>query len=298
MLSLLAGSLILRPYVFAFLAISLVVSSLHLGYLRTAILFGLSWGVAFLSEFSSTRNGFPYGYYEYIEATRGTELWIANVPFFDSLSYTFIAYTAYAMALLVCTPLQRRGMDIRLVETHRIRQSLPVAMLMVVFFVLLDIVTDPVAVRGSRWFLGQIFQYPHAGLYFGVPLSNFLGWAIVGGTIVLLYQCIDRVLGKHGWISECGVRHVPGKGLFGPALYYMLVLFNLAIAFAIGEPLLGCVGVFLYIPVTAVVLALLVKPSNRATAEELKAHGRDFPTSPLTLTHSQGWAKEHGGLLP
>jgi putative membrane protein len=271
--------LTLRPYVFVFLAMYLVVSSLHLGYRRTAIWFLLSWGVAFLSEISSTRNGFPYGYYEYVEATRHTELWIANVPFFDSLSYTFMTYAAHAMALLVCTPLQRRGLNIQLVETHRIRHSLPVAFLTVVFLVSLDVVADPVAVRGSRWFLGEIFRYPHGGLYFGVPPSNFLGWALVGCTIVLLFQGIDRTLLTRGWMNEHGVRHVPGKGLLGPALYYVLVVFNLTLAFAIGEPLLGCVGGFLFLPVTAMLLALLVKPGNRATAEELETHGKDFPAS-------------------
>ena len=94
-LSLLLGSLSIRPYVFFFLAMYLVVSSVHLGYLRTAILFFLAWGIAFLSEYSSTRNGFPYGYYEYLDGTRAVELWISNVPFFYSLSYKFIAYNPY-----------------------------------------------------------------------------------------------------------------------------------------------------------------------------------------------------------
>jgi uncharacterized membrane protein len=272
----------LRPYVFFFLAVYLVVSSFHLGYRRTVILFFLAWGTAFLSEYSATRIGFPYGYYEYIETTRDVELWITNVPFFDSLSYTFIVYAAYSMALLVYTPIIRRGADIQLVETHRSRQSLPVAVLTVVFFVWLDIVVDPVALRGSRWFLGQIFWYPEGGLYFGVPLSNFAGWAIVGATIIVSFQRIDRALVKRGWLREHGVRHVPAKALWGPALYYLLLLFNLTVTFAIGELLLGCVGLFIFTPVTAVLLVLLGKPANQATAEELAAHLRDFPQSPLT----------------
>ena len=280
-LTLLAGSLMLRPYVFFFLAVYLVISSFHLGYRRTAILFFLAWGIAFLSEYSATRNGFPYGYYEYIETTRDVELWIANVPFFDSLSYTFIAYAAYSMALLVYSPIIRRGADIQLVETHRARQSLPVAVLTVIFFVWLDIVVDPVALRGSRWFLGQIFWYPEGGLYFGVPLSNFAGWALVGAAIVVSFQRIDRALVKRGWLGEDGVRHLPAKALWGPALYYLLLGFNLTIAFAIGEPLLGCVGLFIFTPVTVILVILLGKPANQATAEELEAHLQDFPHSAL-----------------
>jgi uncharacterized membrane protein len=290
LLSLLLGSLTLRPYVFFFLALSLVVSSVHLGYLRTAILFALAWGIALLSEVSSTRYGFPYGYYEYIESTRTLELWIGNLPFFTSLSYTFIAYASYAMALLVYTPILRRGADVQLVETHRIRQSLPVALLSLVFFVWLDIVVDPVAVRGSRWFLGEIFRYPQGGLYFGVPLSNFGGWAIVGAAIFLLFQRIDRLLVRWGRVGNAGVRHVPAKALWGPGLYYLLLLFNLTITFLIDEPLLGYVGIFLYTPVTVILLMLLVKPANQATAGEVAAHLQDFPGSPLTRWPSLGGA--------
>ncbi len=49
---------------------------------------------------------------------------------------------------------------------------------------LLDVVIDPLAVRGERWFLGHLFTYPEGGLYFGVPLSNFGGWLLVGWATV------------------------------------------------------------------------------------------------------------------
>ena len=45
---------------------------------------------------------------------------------------------------------------------------------------LLDVVIDPVAVRGDRRFLGHIFFYPEGGAYFGVPVFNFAGWTVVG----------------------------------------------------------------------------------------------------------------------
>lgn len=279
--SLLLGSLTLRPYVFFFLAIYLTISSMHLGYLRTALLFFLAWGIAFVSEFSSTRIGVPYGYYEYLETTRQVELWISNVPFFDSLSYTFMAYASYATALLALAPVWRRGADVQLIETHRIRQSWSVAALAAILFVCLDIVVDPVALRGSRWFLGQIYRYPEGGIYFGVPLSNFVGWAIVGSAIIVSFQRVDRFLNRYSWMSERGVRHVPAKGLMGPTLYYLLLLFNLATTFVIDEPLLGLVGVFIFTPVTVMLVTLLFKPANQATTEEFRAHLRDFPTSSL-----------------
>jgi hypothetical protein len=186
------------------------------------------------------------------------------------------------MALLASAPILRRGANIQLVETHRLRQSLPVAVLTVTFFVFLDVVVDPVALRGSRWFLGQIFWYPEGGMYFGVPLSNFGGWAIVGAAIILLFQGVDRLLVRRGWWSNAGVRYVPAKALWGPMLYYALLLFNLTVTFMIDEPLLGWVGVLIFTPITVILLTLLIKPANQATAEELVAHLQDFPGSPLT----------------
>ena len=47
----------------------------------------------------------------------------------------------------------------------------------------LDVVIDPLAVRGDRWFLGRIFYYPEPGWYFGVPIANFVGWVVVGAAI-------------------------------------------------------------------------------------------------------------------
>ena len=32
------------------------------------------------------------------------ELWVAGVPFMDSLSYVFLAYASYSLALVALTP--------------------------------------------------------------------------------------------------------------------------------------------------------------------------------------------------
>ena len=62
---------------------------------------------------------------------------------------------------------------------------------------LLDVVIDPLAVRGERWFLGHLFTYPEGGLYFGVPLSNFAGWLLVGWVTVGGYVWAAR--GDAAW---------------------------------------------------------------------------------------------------
>src|SRR3970040_106974 len=89
----------LRPYVFTFLAAFLLTGIISMGLWRTFTFFGGVWAIAFLSEISSTRTGFPYGLYHYTGITRGQELYIGNVPFMDSLSYTFLLFASFSLAL-------------------------------------------------------------------------------------------------------------------------------------------------------------------------------------------------------
>ena len=103
----------------------------------------------------------------------------------------------------------------------------------------------PVALSGDRWFLGKIYEYPEPGFYFGVPLTNFLGWAVVGFVTIALFQQFDRAL-PLDMRSSRGVRPI----LLGAMLYYLILVFNLSMTFAIGEMLLGMTGVLLYIPIT------------------------------------------------
>src|ERR1700680_744560 len=100
---LLLSTIALRPYVFIFLASFLFISIANFG-LRTTILFTvITYIVSLACEWSSVHNGFPFGLYHYIDATRGRELWIAGVPFMDSLSFTFLGFASYTVALLIAS---------------------------------------------------------------------------------------------------------------------------------------------------------------------------------------------------
>lgn len=215
--ALMVGTVLLRPYVFGFFFLCLGVALVDWGWRRALKFTGWAWAVAFLAEFSSTRTGIPFGLYHYTGSTRGREIFLSNVPFFDSLSFTFLAYASLALARWFLG----RG------------RGVGVVFLSGVLMMLLDVVIDPLAVRGDRWFLGQIFYYPEGGIYFGVPLSNFIGWAIVGWTIVGGYAAMGG--------AATGGRPGPGVGL-----YYGVLAFNLAATWWIGEPLLFVVGAVLH----------------------------------------------------
>jgi len=233
-------TVLLRPYVFLFLALYLWAAAAAIGWRRTALFTAIAWVVAFAAEYSSTRNGIPFGFYSYIPATRGRELWIGNVPFMDSLSFTFLAYVSFALAQCLRLPI---GTGAR--EVNEVRRSWPVLGLTAFLFMLIDVVIDPLALRGDRWFLGKIYEYPSPGIYFGVPLTNFLGWGVVGFVVIALFQRLDRALPAEESSSR-GVRPI----FLGAALYLLILVFNLCMTFAIGEYLLGTVGILLYVPIT------------------------------------------------
>ncbi|MBI2455588.1 MAG: carotenoid biosynthesis protein [candidate division NC10 bacterium] len=127
---------------------------------------------------------------------------------------------------------------------------------------------DPVALRGDRWFLGQLYGYPEPGIYFGVPLANFLGWGVVGGTATALYHAWERRL------PQASVARFEGRAVLCPALYFLVLAFNLAITFALGEWRLLLCGVLLTLPVFLWTIAVLVRPRAlawRPRPEEIRA---------------------------
>ena len=232
---LLVGSLVLRPYVFLFLLAFLAAGIRDLGVRRTALFLGWVWPLAFLAEFASTRIGIPFGLYHYTGDTRGQELFIADVPFFDSLSFTFLAYAAFCLARLV------------------LRQSRPVLLAVEAgaLMMFLDVVIDPLAVLGDRWFLGRVFWYPNGGPYFGVPLSNFAGWWLVGA------------LGVGGYLWLAGKGAIGREPTMGVALYYAVLVFNLALTAWIQEWLLLASGLTLHLLLAAALVMAHRRPHLR-----------------------------------
>ncbi|WP_096895821.1 carotenoid biosynthesis protein [Candidatus Scalindua japonica] len=232
----LISTIVLRPYVFILLGLYLIAGSFQLGLKRIAAFTILAYLIAFISEYASTRTGIPYGFYHYTGETHGKELFISNVPFMDSLSYSFLGYFSYSLALLLVSPITRTGWKFEL--SHPPWYSKRVLILAAILFVLQDVLIDPVSLRGSEWFLGQIYYYPEKGIYFGVPLSNFLGWFVVGLAIIYCFQKLDH---KMGWSKE-----LAGNALMGPVLYFLNMIFVLSVTFYICEYVIGIISLSIF----------------------------------------------------
>jgi uncharacterized membrane protein len=244
LLRLLIGTITLRPYVFIFFAIYLFIAVTGIGWKRTAVFTILAYLVALASEYSSTHGdwGIPFGVYRYIQATRDRELWIAGVPFMDSLSFTFLSYISYEMAIMLLSPLKVSNCDVQVIEDERVRRGWLTAALAGFLMMYLDIIIDPVTLQGGRWFLGQIYFYPQSGPYFGVTIANFIGWFVVCFVIVRLFVIVERALKLNGGGRILNYRF---KGLAPASLYFAILGFNLWVTFRIGERNVALAGLFI-----------------------------------------------------
>lgn len=210
----LATILIKRWYVFCFLLAYLGIASSHWGWRRTFKLLILGYFIAWASEASSIRNGFPYGMYYYHYDVLAGELLLFGVPVWDSLSYVFLIFAGYMMAFFI------RSRRDRFTPLEQIQGSWKTVVWGAVWTMVLDIVIDPVAHRGSQWFLGNIYHYPPGGFYFGVTLSNFAGWFLVALAVLSVFRLTDRLQ---------GVPSRPQTVWLGVAFYWGIYLFNLGI---------------------------------------------------------------------
>ena len=245
MFHLLIGTLLLRPYVFLFLFVYLILSGLAWGWQRSLLYLITGYVLAWLAEYSSIHTGFPFGLYAYIsQPTIDKELWVKGVPFMDSLSFVFLTFAGLQTARLVVEPLAlgpKGSFDIRWADARRI-PNWKVWILAGLLTMGLDVIIDPLALRGDRWFLGQIYSYPHGGVYFGVPLTNFAGWALLAWTILGVFLLAERLVLHQ--ILPTWRSHI-ADAILGVGLFVGVLAFNLILTFSIGEFLLGLVGLLL-----------------------------------------------------
>jgi len=257
---LLYKTILFRPYVFVYLAAFLFAAIKLIGWPRTWRFWLISWATAFVCEFSSTRNGIPFGWYHYNGSTLGQELYFSNVPFMDSISFSFLLYAAYCVALCLVLPIRPSA-----ASTHPMlkplyldvgaRTSWAVLLLTAFLFAFIDMVIDPVALRGDRWFLGKIYDYPNPGIHFGVPLANYIGWAVVGLISLAIYFPLERRLP-----ALSPPPSATPQILLGVGLYYGVLAFNLGVTFWIGESFMGMSGLLMHLPVIALLTFRLAGP--------------------------------------
>ncbi len=172
--------------------------------------------LSFLAEWLGSKTGFPFGNYHYTDLLQPQ---LAGVPLLIPVAWMMMLAPSWAIARLIIGPDERT-------QPHRLCARLAFPLISALAITAWDLFLDPQMVDFGFW----VWNSP--GLYFGIPLSNYLGWVLVAFGIT--------------WIVRPD--HLP---LFPLALVYTITWFLQTIGLAAfwGQPgpalagFLGC-GVF------------------------------------------------------
>ncbi len=213
------GTVAGRWYVTAFGIAFVVLARRHLGWRALGIYSAIALAVGVIAENGSVHLGIPYTRYSFNPSLRGDELFVGDVPLMVSLSYTFMAYFAFAAArLIVAGP-------------RRSRSRLPVLeyLTAVMLAVWALWVVDPVSRLGAHFFLGELFRYDGPGFWFGLPLGSQLGFTATSCVLVGVLTWLTRdepiepvdTLARHPRLGALG-------GFLGQVLFMTATAFVVA----------------------------------------------------------------------
>ncbi|MFW6362682.1 MAG: carotenoid biosynthesis protein [Spirochaeta sp.] len=149
------------------LQVGLVISILHKawGTGRTAAAWLAVSGIGWASEVIGSRSGFPYGAYHY---TRVLKPQILDVPVIVPLAWMMMMPPAWAVGHVAAAGYIGPGASIMFV------------LLSALAFTSWDLYLDPLMVRWGFW------KWHRNGAYFGIPLSNYMGWFCTAGVITAI----------------------------------------------------------------------------------------------------------------
>lgn len=207
-----------RWYVVALVVTFMVVAVAERGWLRMCVWLVVGTFLGWLSEYCSTRTGFPFTYYDYYPSNFANELWISNIPLFASLSFAALTYLGHSLTYTLFSPLRIGTNGIERTENMQLLLSLKVSLWACLLITWSDFAIDPITHLGEYWFLGKIYMYVPGDYgwlapvynhltpawHFNVPIGNYVGWLITCFTIVFVNQWIDA------WLISQGVPHKPG----------------------------------------------------------------------------------------
>ena len=262
-----------RPYVTEFMVFFFLLAVLEQGWRRTLTWVASSYLIALAAEWGSINYGIPFGDYSYHYDALSQDLVIAGVPFFDTISFSFLSYVSYSFAVYFMSPLSGRGLGLIRKESSATRWHVGTLILGSFLMMVIDLIVDPIANLGQYWFLGKIYHYPNPGVHFGVTFANYCGWFVVAFTTLVTNQILDLWLTRIGYprIPTCVI---PGMALFAPLFWIGIVGFQLGVTWLIaleqptgldaGRTLLQAVtGSYLIAPIVVLTWIQTIKPSNQ-----------------------------------
>jgi uncharacterized membrane protein len=155
--------------------------------------------VSNILENTSILTGFPFGHYHY---TSGPKLLL--VPLFIGPSYFATAYLAWMLAIVLIGEVRRHGSWFTTVAVPVIASAV---------MVMWDLTFDPTASTIKRFWIWE-----QGGGYFGVPLTNYVGWFFTVYVFLQLFALFLRFRST-----------ADGDALPLPASYYAQAVISYAV---------------------------------------------------------------------
>ena len=264
-------SLIHRPYVTGFMVFFTLFSVIEQGWLRTILWVVSSYLIALAAEWGSINHGIPFGDYQYHYDALQNDLVVWGVPFFDTISFSFLSFVSLSFATFFLLPIVGRGLNLSLKNNDQIRESWTALILGSFLMVVIDWIVDPVANLGEHWFLGKIYDYPAPGVHFGVTFANYCGWFVVA-LLTLSVNCwISKKLRQAG-LHRPDLEPRAGSAFFAPLFWFGIVGFQLGMTWwlALSRPegldadrtmLQAVTGSFILAPILALTVIQIFKAS-------------------------------------
>ncbi len=158
----------------------------------------------YLAELLGSQTGFPFGKYHYTDLLQPQ---LAGVPLLIPLAWLMMLPPAWAIAAIILGK-----------NANKLRFALVSALALTAW----DLFLDPQMVGWGFW----VWETP--GIYFGIPLSNYLGWILTSFLITLLANPKNLPLGPLSLVYVLTwILQTIGQGIFwsqpGPAVIGFLV---------------------------------------------------------------------------
>jgi len=180
--------------------------SLSYGWRGTAAYVVIAGGVSMLLEITSVNFGFPFGFY-----THHTPGQLLGVPLIIPLVYATLGWAPWVMARVIVRDRPAAAGE----ASARVFTPLVAAFILTFY----DFPSDPISAT-----IAHAFTYRHPGGYFGVPLTNYLGWLLNGFVFYQLFALVeDRFApANRAALSIRGYWLMPGLMTVTPVLRFII----------------------------------------------------------------------------
>jgi uncharacterized membrane protein len=207
-------------------ATMLLFGLLFVGTRKTLIFFMASTSISLSMELIGTSTGFPFGPYSYTSFL-GIKI-LDHVPYSIPLSWFYMGFTSYILASMIVSRLWQRyymaptrlanaATQLPLRGQASRKETFWSLVLGAYFLTVWDLALDPA--MASNYLPLHFWIWHQTGPYFGMPISNLVGWSVTG----LAFMGVSRLLWRTNLDPERIVAWLP-FGMYAANIGFAIAL--------------------------------------------------------------------------